>query len=270
LNEYGLRREAMISMLSSCDKVIAVSDFVSRLFRNMGVREDKLCTLTIGTQMAQLAAESVPLERLRAAAAQPDSPHLASGRVRLAFMGYNNYFKGLGMLIDSLELLPPDALANIELFVWAKDIEPDRPRLEALGARLWAVHVRDGYNYNDVPDMLCGIDAGLVPSVWWDNGPQTVMEFLACGVPVIGAAVGGIVDFVEEGKNGFLFEGNNRQALAGVLERIALYPQALREVRRQLMLGRSASGPAAVLTIAQHAARLEELYRQLQEQRKDL
>ncbi|MBN2145991.1 MAG: glycosyltransferase [Anaerolineales bacterium] len=37
-----------------------------------------------------------------------------------------------------------------------------------------------------------------------DNFPTTVMEALACGVPVIGSAVGGVPEQLMDGKNGFL------------------------------------------------------------------
>lgn len=46
-------------------------------------------------------------------------------------------------------------------------------------------------------------DAFLIPSLM-DNLPNTVLESLACGVPVIGFPTGGISEMVNDGKNGYL------------------------------------------------------------------
>ncbi|RAJ10521.1 glycosyltransferase involved in cell wall biosynthesis [Chitinophaga skermanii] len=40
------------------------------------------------------------------------------------------------------------------------------------------------------------------------------LEAMACGVPVIGSDIGGLKDYIEDGKNGYLFDPNNPQSLA--------------------------------------------------------
>ena len=54
-------------------------------------------------------------------------------------------------------------------------------------------------------NILDEIDIGMCLSVWEDNGPQVVMEFLNNHVPVVGTKLGGIPDFVHDGINGYLF-----------------------------------------------------------------
>ena len=239
ISPYGVRRQAMIDMLSRCDRVLAVSSFVRRKFESMGVPASVLREMPIGSRMADRAARHPWL-----------APAIRDVRpvVRLGFMGYNNPYKGLPMLLDSLDLLVPETLARLDLSIWAKDIEPDLPRLESFRLRLAGLNVRGGYAHDDVPGMLAGIDGGLVPSIWWDNGPQTVMEFLACGVPVIGAALGGIVDLVRHEVNGLLFRGNDRFDLARTLARVAADPA---------MLARLRAGISPPITMASHAATIE-------------
>lgn len=55
-----------------------------------------------------------------------------------------------------------------------------------------------------------------------DNLPNTVMEALACGRPVVGTAAGGIPDMVQDGVHGWLVPVGDAEATAAVLERIAL------------------------------------------------
>lgn len=52
------------------------------------------------------------------------------------------------------------------------------------------------------------------PSEWYENYSMTVIESLACGTPVIGAAIGGIPEQVQDGWNGLLFEMGNAAQLA--------------------------------------------------------
>jgi glycosyltransferase involved in cell wall biosynthesis len=55
-----------------------------------------------------------------------------------------------------------------------------------------------------------------------DNLPNTVMEALACGRPVVGTATGGIPDMVEDGVNGWLVPVGDVDAAANVIECLAL------------------------------------------------
>ncbi|MFA6043431.1 MAG: glycosyltransferase [Phycisphaerales bacterium] len=241
---FGRRRTGIIEALNACDRVLAVSTFVRDKFASLGVAEQALQVMPIGTRMTELYA------------AQPElhvpPPGFESGRpVRLAFMGYHNFYKGLHMLVDALELVPPEALAKLDLLVNAKDVEPIVPRLAALAPRLANLTVHHGYSYELFPRAVFGRDVGLVPSVWWDNGPQTVLEFLACGIPVIGAAVGGIPDIIQDGVNGCLHRGNDRADLARVLTGLAQNPQQTQTWRRNIRPPHS---------MGDHAASMNALY----------
>ena len=58
-------------------------------------------------------------------------------------------------------------------------------------------------------------------SEWRENMPYSGLESLAAQTPVIGANIGGIPEFVVEGKTGFRFESGNTEALAGTLMKSA-------------------------------------------------
>lgn len=54
-----------------------------------------------------------------------------------------------------------------------------------------------------------------------DNLPNTVMEALSCGVPVVGTAVGGVPDMIDDGVNGWLVPLGDALAAGGILARLA-------------------------------------------------
>jgi glycosyltransferase involved in cell wall biosynthesis len=82
-----------------------------------------------------------------------------------------------------------------------------------------------GINFGHIPDnrllaMLynCG-DVFVIPSIQEAFG-QTALEALSCGIPVAGFETGGIPDMIRNGKNGYLAEPANAEALADAIEKI--------------------------------------------------
>jgi glycosyltransferase involved in cell wall biosynthesis len=66
-------------------------------------------------------------------------------------------------------------------------------------------------------DFYPEIDLLVVPALWADPGPLVVHEAFANGVPVIGARIGGIADFVEPGVTGWLYTPGDVAALYALL-----------------------------------------------------
>lgn len=66
----------------------------------------------------------------------------------------------------------------------------------------------------------------IIPSIWYENNPFSVIESLCMGTPVIGARIGGIPELIEEGVNGFLFEPQNISELKEKIDCSFKYFQA--------------------------------------------
>ena len=65
-----------------------------------------------------------------------------------------------------------------------------------------------------------------------DTFPNTVLEAIACGTPVVASAVGGIPEQIEEGVTGFLVPPNNATAMAEAIQKL-LNNDALRHQMSQ-------------------------------------
>lgn len=54
----------------------------------------------------------------------------------------------------------------------------------------------------------------VVPSIWYENCPYSVIETLCTGKPVIGANIGGIPELVKDNENGFIYKYDDINELA--------------------------------------------------------
>lgn len=68
-------------------------------------------------------------------------------------------------------------------------------------------------------------DVFVIPSLM-DNLPNTVIESLMCGTPVIGFPIGGVCDMIKEGENGFLTKTINSAALQETIEMFLNSPKS--------------------------------------------
>ncbi|MEM1072744.1 MAG: glycosyltransferase [Planctomycetota bacterium] len=236
---YGQRRSAYAAALNQCAAVLAVSVATAEICIRMGVDEDRIIVDHIGSWAA-----AVPADR-RPKAPESDTP------LRLTFLGFGSYPKGLGILCDALLLLPREVRARVALSVHGPGIAEDMARLDAVQSDFAATHQGGPYTREDVVRLLDGLHAAVVPSVWHDNGPQTAIEARALGVPVIGSRIGGIPDIIADGVDGVLFRANDRADLARVIARLVSHPGDL---------GRLRSSIRPWITMSQHADSVLRVY----------
>jgi len=67
-------------------------------------------------------------------------------------------------------------------------------------------------NPNDVSDYFKSSDLYIVTSRE-EGGPKSILESMACGVPIISTKVGMAPDLIESGKNGFLVDLENTESI---------------------------------------------------------
>ena len=70
----------------------------------------------------------------------------------------------------------------------------------------------------------------ILPSVWYENFPRTLVEAFACGLPVIASRIGALAELVEDGVTGLLFEPGNADDLANKMRWAQQNPDKLQEM----------------------------------------
>ncbi len=126
-------------------------------------------------------------------------------------MNINEERKGLKYLLESLQLLKeryPDFAATLRLVIFGKSktdiLDKIGIETEYLGLIAGDQAIIEAYNK---------ADCFVIPSLE-DNLPNTVMEALACGKPVVGFDTGGIPEMVNHKKNGYIAAQKDVKALA--------------------------------------------------------
>ena len=60
----------------------------------------------------------------------------------------------------------------------------------------------------------------VVPSIWYENCPYSVLEALILGKAIIASKVGGIKELIKDNKNGLLYEPNNIEELKNKMDEL--------------------------------------------------
>jgi glycosyltransferase involved in cell wall biosynthesis len=130
------------------------------------------------------------------------------------YVGRLSKEKGVHLLIEAA------AVAKVPIKIAGDG--PERETLQRLAQEREAdVEFVGVLDRDSVLDFMAACRATVVPSIWYENCPMTVLESFAACTPVIGAAIGGVPELVEAGTHGGLFEAGNVPALARQLEAFA-------------------------------------------------
>lgn len=104
-------------------------------------------------------------------------------------------------------------------------------QLERAGvaAKTWLPGARD-----DIPALMRGLDIFVLPSLA-EGISNTILEAMACGLPVVATRVGGNAELVEDGQTGMLIPAADPAAMAAAL---SIYVRDLALARRHGLAGR--------------------------------
>lgn len=79
-----------------------------------------------------------------------------------------------------------------------------------------------------ITDRMKDSLALVMPSLWYENFPRTLVEAFACGLPVIASRLGAMAALIQDGKTGLLFEPGNAEDLAAKTAWAQAHPDEMR------------------------------------------
>ena len=97
----------------------------------------------------------------------------------------------------------------------------DGPLSQSLEAAYPEVSFTGHLSSQEVHALTLQACAVVVPSLWYENAPMSVLEPMAAGVPVIASSVGGIPEQVTDGVDGLLVKPGDIGALSEAMKRLS-------------------------------------------------
>ncbi|MBU1425982.1 MAG: glycosyltransferase family 4 protein [Gammaproteobacteria bacterium] len=143
-------------------------------------------------------------------------------REGMLFVGRLSVEKGISTLIKSLALSPGTRLR----------VAGDGPESGLLDG-VPGVNKLGSLPGEKVREEMSRTLALVVPSIWYENFPRTIVEAFACGLPVIASRIGALADIVRDGETGLLFEPGNPRDLADKMAWAQAHPQAMLEMGKR-------------------------------------
>jgi glycosyltransferase involved in cell wall biosynthesis len=206
------------------------------------VREVDLLVATCTDEVFELARQGADPRRIRVVPCgvdlglfRPDGPRddRTPGLVRAVVVTRLVERKGVGNAIEALA-----AVDGVELVVAGGpdltrlDTDPEAARLRRIAREAGVsdrVHLRGAVGREAVPALLRSADVCLcVP--WYEPFGIVPLEAMACGVPVVASAVGGLIDTVVDGVTGLHVPPRSPERIAEALRELAAAP----DLRRRL------------------------------------
>jgi D-inositol-3-phosphate glycosyltransferase len=218
----GCRLDEERHLAREADRIVATcSDEVFELLR-LGADLRRISVVPCGVDLELFRPEGPAAER------DPERP-------RLLVVSRLVERKGIDDAIAAMAELP-----GAELVIaggppsGALDADPEARRLAALAGRLGVadrVELRGQVEHLEVPALLRSADLVLC-TPWYEPFGIMPLEAMACGVPVVASAVGGLVDTVVDGVTGLHVPPRRPDLLAEALRSLLADPARLRAFGR--------------------------------------
>lgn len=202
-NDLGRRLEDRDGCLRM-ERILVASDFMRSVLLSNGFEGSRVHRIGL------FCPTTVPLE----------PPALPSPE-RLLYLGQVQRFKGLPVLLEAMRHLPESVTLNVA---------GDGPWLARCRAMSLTFGLADRVRFHGwvdrerLPSLM--EDAGMLvlPSVWNEPFGLAGLEAMAFGRPVVAFDVGGVSDWLEDGRSGVLVDRVDAGSLAGAIASLCADP----------------------------------------------
>jgi glycosyltransferase involved in cell wall biosynthesis len=233
--------------------VTACSQDLAQRAIGLGASADRLEVVPYGVDVARFKPAPGSRDSLRASIGLTANAPLIFAAGRLVRK------KGFEYLIDALPIIDAHPDAHLAI-AGAGDLDAElreRARTAGIAER---VHFLGDLPQDTVGAWFAAADVAVVPSVRDDSGnvdglPNTVLEALASGTPLVATPAGGIASVITDGETGAIVAERDARALATAIDAL------LEDPERRVRLGRAGrAAVAAGFGWESAAARFESAY----------
>lgn len=246
IRQMEARQAFLRTTLNRACVIISPSQFLRSVYIEEGVQPERIIFSRQGRDFPDLTPELL--------AKTP------SDALRVGYIGQLSPVKGVHVLFEAVRRLS-DARLVVRAYgnpaqfphymKQLRRLAHGEPRIEFAGVR----------SPREMTQVWREIDVLVVPSVWYENSPNVILEAFAHRTPVIASNLGGMAELVQHEKNGLLFTPGNAADLARQLSRVIAHPDLLNRLR---------AGIEPIKSVKEEMDELEAIYRRVLEAHAEL
>ena len=216
LKKFKFLRKIVISSLNKSSYIITNSNYTKNKFIEMGLKNENISRIFVPPNFIEHDPDENSLEKFREKFVDPSHK-------LILFVGGLREVKGIEFLIKSLLEIKN---VKVHLVIVGYGILQKQLKnltksqgLENKVTFFGAATPKEVANFYAISDVF------VLPSIIDSGGFTEAMglvipEAMRSGLPVVASSVGGILDIIEDGVNGLLFEQKEPKSIANAIERI--------------------------------------------------
>ncbi|HZM09642.1 MAG TPA: glycosyltransferase family 4 protein [Candidatus Limnocylindrales bacterium] len=209
LEERILSRKLLALLSRRCDMAVCISEYVAAQFR-------EYVSESVPTQVVY---NIVDLNRFHPEALPPADLRKGPDEVWFGMVGAITPLKGHDIFLGAAERVLDQQPNTFFVIVGNNPYLTEAGlRYEELLRRRMATSLVDRVKFvgfrNDVPNVLSQLDVLVQPNRGPEGLGRSVLEAMACGVPVIAVDKWGPAELIEHGRSGLLFPPRDAEKLA--------------------------------------------------------
>ncbi|MEM4849200.1 MAG: glycosyltransferase family 4 protein [Ignisphaera sp.] len=209
LHEYIERKRRTLSVVASC----FLNEFFGKHFNRLGRLADAL--IFVSKKQRELVLSRVPSLRDKSYVIYnpiPSRPFVETQQNGVGYLGGRSFVKGLHVLMLALRILKGDGL---EVYLTKLSEEPRKYKM----SNGISINLLPKINLKDLVGLMSKISIIVIPSLWPEPLPYTLIESMLYGKLIIASNIGGIPEIVSNSLAGVkLVEPGNYVAIADALD----------------------------------------------------
>lgn len=239
--KYDTRLKVLRLALNNTSAIVNRSNFVQELFVQAGLASERFTFIRQGRDFPAFTTN--------------DLAKTPTQKLRVGYLGQIAEHKGVHVLLEAARRLPQAAL-TVRVYGNTRAFPSYTQKLEDTIGTDSRLKLAGTYNGQfELLKILREVDVLVVPSVWYENSPNVILEAFAYQTPVVVSSLGGMAELVSDGVDGLHFAPGDAADLARCLQRLIDEPDLLPRLR---------AGIRPVKTLAQEMDELEAVYQQVQ------
>jgi len=233
------RRNYLREIFGAADLVLSESLFLKEMLSAQGFHTPRFLQLRQGVDIQRWVGDGT----------KKPSPYL-----RVGYIGQIAKHKGVDVLVRAFKRLQTKGPApRLLLYGNAEQFPPFTHHLRRFVDGDERITFAGTFPNEQILEVHSELDVLVVPSVWYENSPNVILEAFAAGTPVIASDTGGMAELVQHEVNGLLFKMGDAANLAHQLQRIVDQPTMLESLKQGIPPARTVQEEMAELVQIYHS-----------------